>query len=172
MQKFIVGLLIVVVFCGLTIPKRKKAIWQSWATIHALQQQTAKPILVDIYTDWCKYCKVMDATTYRKDSVVNYLKQHFYRYKLNAEKNDSINWQQKVYRFNPRYNTHDFAVYLTKGNTVYPTTAIINTKGQPYFQPGALDVNEMEFLLKYMIEAEPKGITMDAYKKTFVSKWK
>lgn len=171
MQKFIALILVWFVFCGLMGPKKKKNIWQSWAEVTKLQQQITKPILIDIYTDWCKYCKVMDATTYRKDSVIIYLQQHFYRYKLNAEKNDSINWQQKVYRFNPRYNTHDFAVYLTKGNTVYPTTVIINSKGQPYFQPGALTINEMEFLLKYMIEAEPKGITMADYQQQFISRW-
>jgi len=113
----------------------------------------------------------MDATTYRKDSVVTYLHQHFYRYKLNAEKNDSINWQQKVYRYNHRYNTHDFAVYLTKGNTVYPTTAIINKKGQPFYLSGALSVSEMEFLLRYMIEAEPFGISMEKYREQFTARW-
>lgn len=114
----------------------------------------------------------MDAETYANDSVYQYLKQHFYRYKFNAETKDTIEWQGKEFTFNLRYDVHDFPVYLTKGSIVYPTTVIIAANGQPYYQFGELKPAEMELLLKYYTEGIKTGISLEDYAKAFVASWK
>ncbi len=115
--------------------KKKKDLWQSLPEIEANIAVNKKPVLIDVYTKWCYYCKVMDATTYRKDSIYNYLKNNFYRFKFNAETKDTISWQNKHYVYNKLYQVNDFAVYLTRGNIVYPTTVIIAPGGQPFYLP-------------------------------------
>ena len=114
----------------------------------------------------------MDATTYKNDSVLNYLNSHFYRFKFNAETKDSIVWQNKVFNYNNRYECHDFAVYLTRGNIVYPTTVIITPDGQPFYQHGELKPDQMEMILKYFGEGYYKNGPMEEYAKTFVARWK
>jgi len=73
--------------------------WQDWNV--ALKQAAAnknKIILVDLYTDWCGWCKRMDKDTYENAGVVSLLKQNFIAVKLNPEKGGA------VYEFNGKKN--------------------------------------------------------------------
>ena len=174
-EKFIqLALLLVVFGCGSAkqVPVHKEPLWQSWNVVTELQAQEPKPILIDIYTNWCVYCKKMDATTYRNDSVVAYMRQHYYRYKLNGEGKDTIRWAKQQFTFNPRYDTHDFVVYLTRGKTVYPTTVIITPGGQPFYQHGELKPGDLELLLKYFASPRRKEQTLEAFAADFKPTWK
>jgi thioredoxin-related protein len=153
-------------------PKKKKDLWQSWTEINNQMDTVKKPILIDVYTNWCHYCKLMDATTYNNDSVYSYLKKNYYRFKFNAETRDTLSWQNKQYGYNSRYEVHDFAVYLSRGNIVYPTTVIITPGGQPYYQFGELKPGDLEMLLKYFAEKKQTSTSLEEYAKTFKPTWK
>lgn len=153
-------------------PKLRKVAWQSANEINILSDSVPKPILIDVYTDWCHYCKLMDATTYRNDSVVAYLHKYYYRFKLNAEQREPILWQGKKYNYNERYKANDFSIYLGNGTIVYPTTVIMLPNGQPYTQYGQLKTSELELLLKYFIEADQSVISLAEYAKSFKPRWK
>jgi thioredoxin-related protein len=146
---------ILVLFAGLAMltsfhpDKKKKDLWQGWTEIQQLMQQQKKPIIIDIYTDWCVYCKKMDASTYQNDSVYNFMKEHFYRFRFNGESKDTLVWHDKKFAFNKLYQIHDFVQYVSQGSIVFPTTVIITPDGQPYSTGGMLKVKEMETLLKY-----------------------
>lgn len=53
----------------------------------ALQQarQRQVPLFVDIYTDWCGYCKKMDRDVYADASVGSYMNEHFVNVHLDGE---------------------------------------------------------------------------------------
>jgi thioredoxin-related protein len=74
--------------------------WFSLQEADSLYQTNPKPLFIDVYTDWCGWCKRMDATTFQDKSIANYLNSNFYPVKLDAETNDSIRFQGKMY-----YNT-------------------------------------------------------------------
>src|SRR3990172_10089448 len=44
-----------------------------------------KKVIVDVYTDWCTWCKKMDSDTYADKSVRTALTANFVGVKLNAE---------------------------------------------------------------------------------------
>ena len=50
----------------------------------AMALESRKPMIIDFYTDWCKWCKVLDTTTY-VDSQVIVLSEDNIFVKINAE---------------------------------------------------------------------------------------
>jgi uncharacterized protein YyaL (SSP411 family) len=172
MQKVIgSALLVLLAFASFSATPGKKDVWQTWEQVIALNNETPKPIFIDMYTNWCHYCKVMDATTYKNDSVVSFLKQHFYRFKFNAEGKDTINWQGKTFTYNPRYGINDFGVYLTRGNIVYPTTIIITPGGQPFYKHGQISSGEMEMLLKFFSSPNSGKKSLEEFAANFKPAW-
>lgn len=59
--------------------------WMKFEEAIAANAKSPKMILVDVYTDWCGWCKKMDKETFVDPSVVAHLKKNFYAVKLNAE---------------------------------------------------------------------------------------
>ena len=71
--------------------------WLGLNEAFELQKKDPKPMLVDVYTDWCGWCKHMDATTFKDPQIVSYLNQNFYAVKYNAETKDSMIVNSKLY---------------------------------------------------------------------------
>lgn len=66
----------------------------NWVTIEEAEQLTKenpRKIFVDVYTDWCGWCKKMDKSTFADPDVVEYVNKHFYAVKLDAESDQKIN---------------------------------------------------------------------------------
>jgi thiol:disulfide interchange protein len=56
-----------------------------------------KMILVDVYTDWCGPCKMLDTNTYSSPDVVMFLRKNFICVKVNAEDPTLGNWVSAKY---------------------------------------------------------------------------
>lgn len=146
-----------------------------WLNTNQLEQnynENKKPILVDVYTDWCFYCKVMDNTTWKHDSVAAYLKSNFYAVKINAENQQPYKWLGEKYQYEPKYKVNMLAVKLLEGNMVFPSIVIIPVKGEPEVLIGAYSAKELEMILKYYGERSNETTTPDAFMKQFSGKWK
>ena len=66
-----------------------------WMTLEeALEKSKKEPktIMIDVYTDWCGWCKRMDETTFGDSDVASYINTHFYAVKLNAEGEKSMKY--------------------------------------------------------------------------------
>ncbi|AXJ02070.1 Thioredoxin-related protein [Cyclonatronum proteinivorum] len=120
-------------------------------------QQADKKILIDVYTDWCGYCRRMDAETYTRDRVQTAINDHFYAVRINAESSERVNYLGQV------MSMSDFAMSL--GVTGFPTTIFLTNEGEPLgFQPGFIDFNTFERLLVYVgTEAYEQNISFDAF---------
>ena len=102
--------------------------WISVEQLAEAQKKDPRKVFVDIYTDWCGWCKVMDKETFKNPQVVDYVTQNYYAVKFNAEQLQDINFNGKNYSFQPggRGGVHEFAVMLTGGKLSYPTTAFLD----------------------------------------------
>ena len=52
-------------------------------------------MIVDVYTTWCGWCRVMEKQTYGDPEVSAYLKQNFVMVKVNGESSSKMHWQGK-----------------------------------------------------------------------------
>lgn len=112
--------------------------WYEIEDLPALQKKQEKKVIVDIYTSWCKWCKVMDEQTFNDPKVIAYLNENYYMVKLNAESQKQISFKGKNYNYvsagNGRRGHHQLAKTLTSDQLSYPSFAVLNS---------ALDVRQV-----------------------------
>lgn len=152
--------------------KKDKVKWLTVADLQVAYGKNPKPILVDVYTDWCGWCKVMDKETYNNDNVAAYINEHYYAVKLNAEQKETLEWNGKKYNYDKRNKVNQLAVYLTGGQLSFPTTIFLTELNAPPAPlSGYLKVREIEAPLKYFGEGAYKSQKFQEFNKTFSSKW-
>ena len=147
----------------------------TWMTVKEVQEKfkdNPKPIIVDLYTNWCYWCKVMDKKTYGNPNVISYINKHFYAVKINAETKETIEWSNKNYFYNPQNKMNDFALYVTNGQLGFPTTVIFpQLQKEPAAIPGYMAPKEMESILKYFGEGYYKTQNYMEFSKVFTKTW-
>ena len=106
--------------------------WHSIQEAIELNKTAPKKIFIDVYTDWCHYCKMMDQNTFTDSSIANYINKHFYAVKFNAEGKDPVVFSGKTFE-NKNSGTrspHEFAIALLQGQLSYPSSAYLNEQSQ------------------------------------------
>jgi len=140
----------------------EKIRWYSFEEAYQLNKKKPKKIFIDVFTDWCGWCKKMDAETFTNSVISDYMMDHFYCVKLNAERKDTIIIDGVTFT-NPnpasKRSTHQLAVELLKGNMSYPSYVFLNEKSQWLtVVSGYQQAHDFEPILHYFGE--------DAYVKT------
>lgn len=165
--------------CNAQTPKEGVK-WMSFEEAEKQFKANPKPILVDIYTDWCGWCKKMDKVTYANPEVIKFINANYYPVKFDAESNAKIDLFGKTFQNTTlptgnRKPPHELASFLMQGKMSYPTTVFIDmSKGSisPQPVPGYLDVPTMELVLKYLADSKNQTIPFETFQKQFVGEWK
>ena len=105
-------------------------VWLSWeeAIKKVETDKNPKKIFVDVYTDWCGWCKKMDKDTFQNPKVASYMKEHFYMVKMDAEGKDPITYDGRTFNYVPsgRRGYHELAAALLQNKLSYPTVIFLN----------------------------------------------
>ena len=98
------------------------------ATALAETEKNPKKIFVDVYTDWCGWCKKMDKDTFENAEVAAYMNENFYMVKLDGEFKKPINFKGKTFNFVPsgRRGYHELAMTLLNGRWSFPTVVFMD----------------------------------------------
>jgi len=102
--------------------------WYNIEDLDKMDQLDGKLVLVDMYTNWCGWCKVMDKKTFTDPTVVDYLNEHFVLVKFNAEQRKPVTFKGKTFEWikRGRNGTHQLALDMMNNRAGYPTLVYLN----------------------------------------------
>ena len=144
-----------------------------WLTFKEAQEKNKvlqKPFLVDIYTDWCGWCKHMMKTTYSNKGIADYINANFYAVKFDAETKDTLEYNGKIYKptsLEPK-TPHELAIKFLGNSLSYPSTMFItNNYEYNLLTQGFLEDKKIEPILIFMVENAWRTSVFDEFNKHF-----
>jgi thioredoxin-related protein len=170
--RFLMIFTIAITISSFIVPAGNEVNWISLKEFNELYSKNPKPILFDVYTNWCGWCKEMDRTTYKNVKLVQYINEHYYAIKLNAESPDSLVFNEKKYGYKRKYKSNELAEYLLYNQMQFPTTVFLPTiDATPAPLPGYLSARDMEAPLKYFGEGFYKSQSFVEFNKNIKKEW-
>lgn len=136
------------------LPANAQIAWMSWDEAVAANKKEPKKILVDVYTEWCGWCKKMDKTVFKDAKIEAYVKENFYAVKFDAEQRETIKYDGHDFKFNPnatRRGVHDLAIALLDSRMSYPSIVYLDENRDrisisPGFKPADKFIHELNFI--------------------------
>ena len=126
--------------------------WLTWEEMQVMQKRKARKVLIDVYTDWCGWCKRMDKNTFQKADIASYINNNYYAVKFDAEFKDDIIFNGLKYSYvkSGRKGHHELAELILKGRLSFPTVVFLD-EGLKVIQPipGYQDSRSMELIVTY-----------------------
>ena len=115
-------------FITSTISNAQEINWLTIEEAEAANKNEPRKILIDVYTDWCGWCKKMDVTTFKDKSIIEYLNKEFYCVKLDGEDKDTLVFKGVEFNFvnKGRRGYNELAAGFLKGKMSYPSLVFLD----------------------------------------------
>lgn len=151
---------------GSTMPATEEIRWLTWEEAVELNKDNPKKVFVDVYTEWCGWCKRMDQTTFKDARVVDYMNTHFYAVKLDAEMKKNIRFRNQEFKWVSagRRGIHTLAYSLLEGKMSYPSFVTLNENfDRIAIMPGYKKPEQLLKELKFAAEERYKQTSWEDY---------
>lgn len=156
-----------------TLKQEKPQIQVQWMTLEeALEKSKTekRKIFIDVFTDWCGWCKRMDESTFVNPEVAQYLNDNYYAVKFNAEQQEDVIFNNKTYHFkkNGARGYHELAAEWLNNRLSFPTVVFLDESMnliQPI--PGYLEAPKLETILNYFGTDSHRTTPWETYEKKF-----
>ncbi len=144
-----------------TSAKTTEIKWLSYDEAAKLTAKKPRKIFIDVYTDWCGWCKRMDKTTMQDAKVIEYMNKKFYAVKLNAESGKKIVYKGQT------MTEQELAAQIFHA-TSFPTTVYLD-EGENLLQPlaGYLEPDVLTKILHYFGDDYYKNTSWDDFQVSY-----
>lgn len=129
--------------------------------LDSLQMTTPKLAVIMLHTDWCRYCKRMEKTTFQNADVKQVLDDHFYFLSFDAASKADVSYAGRTFKYLPtgrNTGVHELAQLLGQdenGQLSYPTLLLLSPEQEIIFRHnGYLNAKQ---LLKVLEAARMEG---------------
>lgn len=140
--------------------------WMTFEEAIEKSKTEKRKIFIDVYTDWCGWCKVMDKNTFSEPKVAKILNEQFYPVKFDAEQKEDVVFNGTTFKFIPSGSKgyHQLAAALLNNQLSYPTVVFLDEDFR-MIQPlaGYQKAPEFHKIIQFIGE--------DHYKKTKWDEW-
>jgi thioredoxin-related protein len=152
--------LIVMTTSGISDPSKSETKespnWVKYDEGLKLAMKTERPILVDFYTNWCRFCKKMDKETFSDTMIAEFLNENFVTVKVNAESRNTVKTADGA--VSERQLARSFGV---RG---YPTYWFLKPNGEKInYSSGYAPPNKFINILRYIGEGHYESKTFKDY---------
>jgi len=149
----------------------EKVKWYSFEeAVELNNNKESKMVLIDVYTDWCGWCKKMKKTTFNHPEIAQYINKNFYAVRFDAESNKRVSFRGKTFvkQGNKSRSPHQLAIALLQGKMSYPSVAYLDGNNELITTvPGYYGPKDMEPILRYFGEKAYKRMNYKEYRKNF-----
>ena len=149
--------------------------WLTWEEAVEKSKTEKKKIFVDVFTDWCGWCKVMDRNTFPDTEVAKLLNEDFYAVKFNAEQTADVVFNNITFKYVAMQGgrgVHQLAAALLNNQLSYPNFVFLDEEFKiipvfPGYQslPGYRKPEEFHIFLAYVSEEIYKKMRIDDFQK-------
>lgn len=149
---------------------QEKVQWYSIEDAVLMASKEPRVLVIDVYTDWCGWCKRMDATTFSHPEIVQIMNKHFYPVKLDAEGKEDIVIGERTFKFvqSGKRGYHEIAAIVTKGRLSYPTISYVDDQGRVLeAAPGFKTPDQFKIHLSYYAGEAYKTQTFQEFSESF-----
>jgi len=140
--------------------------WLSLEEVEQLSKIQRKKVFIEVYTDWCGWCKKMEHTTLTNDNIKKYINEEYYAVRINPEKIDKITWKGTEYnriKYGNRF-INEWAIYHLQGQMSFPSIIFLDENLNTIQHiPGFHDEKMMSAILTYFRTNSHKSIPWFKY---------
>ncbi len=155
--------------------------WMTFEEAVKRSDHEKRPIFIDVYTDWCGYCKVMDKNTFSDPAIAKLLNEEYYAVKFNAEQMEPVTFRGTTFNYVPsgRGGYHQLAASLLNNQLSYPNFVFLTEDfkivpmipGRPSL-PGYRPPQEFHIFLQYVADKGYLEKQLADYQKTYQSPYR
>jgi thioredoxin-related protein len=170
MRKMIIILVSLVL--TLTMQAQTPVKWYTIEEAFLLTKKEPRKIIIDVYTDWCSWCKVMDSKTFSNKVIADYMNKNFYPVKFNAEQKADVSLNGKTYKFvaGGSRGYHELAAELLNGQLGYPSVVFLDEKTN-MIQPiqGYIKAKQFDGIIRFIGDDFYKTKKWEDFQASYVS---